>query len=43
VKAAKAVPQSHLGAETGKGIYDGPPERIEEVKAARDCKLLRWL
>jgi hypothetical protein len=44
VKAAEAVQQSHLGAKkTGKGIYDGPPERIEEVKAARDRQLLRWL
>jgi 3-hydroxybutyryl-CoA dehydrogenase len=39
----EAVQQGHLGAKTGKGIYDWPPERIQEVKAARDRELMRWL
>jgi 3-hydroxybutyryl-CoA dehydrogenase len=39
----EAVQQGHLGAKTGKGIYDWPQERIQEVKAARDRALMRWL
>jgi len=39
----EAVQQGHLGAKTGQGIYDWPPERVQEVKAARDHALMRWL
>jgi 3-hydroxybutyryl-CoA dehydrogenase len=38
-----AVQQGNMGAKTGKGIYDWPPERIQEVKATRDHELMRWL
>lgn len=37
------VGKGNLGAKTGRGIYDWPPEKLEKVKAAREQQLIHML
>ncbi len=38
-----AVEKGNLGSKTGTGLYEWTPEKLENVKVARDKHLIEWL